>query len=68
MQRLQDAAMSRAKPRYAKTADGKHIAYLVMGDGPVDLVCAFGYMSNIDADGGVSFHAASDSAWRASPV
>jgi class 3 adenylate cyclase len=29
-----------------------------MGDGPVDLVYAFGYMSNIDADGDVPFHAA----------
>jgi class 3 adenylate cyclase len=29
-----------------------------MGDGPIDLVYAFGYSSNIDADGEVPFHAA----------
>ena len=55
---MQDALMSRPEPRFATTADGTHIAYLVMGDGPVDLVYAFGYMSNIDADGEVPFHAA----------
>jgi class 3 adenylate cyclase len=47
-----------AQPAYAKTLDGTHIAYLVMGDGPVDLVYAFGYQSCIDADGQVPFHAA----------
>jgi pimeloyl-ACP methyl ester carboxylesterase len=46
------------QPAYAKTPDGTHIAYLVMGDGPVDLVYAFGYQSCIDADGDVPFHAA----------
>jgi pimeloyl-ACP methyl ester carboxylesterase len=46
------------EPRYAKTADGTHIAYSVMGGGPIDLVYAFGYLSNIDADGEVPFHAA----------
>jgi class 3 adenylate cyclase len=45
-------------PRYAKTMDGTHIAYAVMGDGPIDLVYAFGYLSNIDADAEVPFHAA----------
>jgi pimeloyl-ACP methyl ester carboxylesterase len=29
-----------------------------MGAGALDLVYAFGYMSNIDADGDVPFHAA----------
>jgi class 3 adenylate cyclase len=46
------------EPRYTRTADGTHIAYSVMGNGPVDLVYAFGYLSNIDADGDVPFHAA----------
>jgi class 3 adenylate cyclase len=55
---MQDALMSGPELRYATTADGTHIAYLVLGDGPVDLVYAFGYMSNIDADGDVPFHAA----------
>src|SRR5438093_12489438 len=45
-------------PRYAKTVDGTHIAYAVMGDGPIDLVYAFGYLSHIDADAEVPFHAA----------
>ena len=50
--------MDPTEPRFTKTADGTHIAYFVMGDKPVDLVYAFGYMSNIDADGDVPFHAA----------
>ena len=50
--------MEPSEPRYAKTADGTHIAYSVMGEGPTDLVYAFGYKSNIDADGEVPFHAA----------
>jgi pimeloyl-ACP methyl ester carboxylesterase len=35
--------------RYAKTADGVHIAYQVMGDGPVDLVFVMGWASNVEA-------------------
>src|SRR5437870_753035 len=50
--------MESSEPRYAKTIDGTHIAYAVMGDGPIDLVYAFGYLSNIDADAEVPFHAA----------
>jgi class 3 adenylate cyclase len=46
------------EPRYTRAADGTHIAYSVMGDGPIDLVYAFGYQSSIDADGEVPFHAA----------
>jgi len=53
-----DVVVEPREPRYAKTADGTHIAYSVMGDGPTDLVYAFGYKSNIDADGEVPFHAA----------
>ena len=47
--RGQDVLVDPTEPRFTKTADGTHIAYFVMGDGPVDLVYAFGYMSNIDA-------------------
>ena len=50
--------MGSPQPSYTKASDGTSIAYLVMGDGPVDLVYAFGYQSNIDADGDVPFHAA----------
>jgi class 3 adenylate cyclase len=46
------------EPRYTKAADGTHIAYSVMAAGPIDIVYAFGYQSNIDADGDVPFHAA----------
>jgi class 3 adenylate cyclase len=49
--------MDSPEPRYAKTMDGAHVAYTVMGDGPIDLVYAFGYLSNIDADAEVPFHA-----------
>ncbi len=35
--------------RYAKTADGVHIAYQIAGDGPVDLVFVMGWTSNVEA-------------------
>jgi class 3 adenylate cyclase len=35
--------------RYATTADGVHIAYQVVGDGPIDLLFSFGEVSNVDA-------------------
>jgi pimeloyl-ACP methyl ester carboxylesterase len=35
--------------RYAKTADGVHIAYQVVGEGPLDLVFVMGWTSNIEA-------------------
>jgi pimeloyl-ACP methyl ester carboxylesterase len=54
---VKDAAVGVPEPRYAKTVDGTHIAYTVVGDGPIDLVYSFGYTSNIDADGEVPFHA-----------
>lgn len=47
----QDVLVEPTEPRYTKAADGTHIAYSVMGAGPIDLVYAFGYQSNIDADG-----------------
>ena len=33
---------------YAKTADGVHIAYQVLGDGPFDLVLVTGYVSHVE--------------------
>ena len=36
--------------RYAKTADGVHIAYQVRGNGPVDLVYVAGFASNFEVD------------------
>ena len=35
--------------RYAKTSDGVHIAYEVVGGGPVDLVFVMGWTSNVEA-------------------
>ena len=35
--------------KYARSADGGHIAYQVVGDGPVDLVFVMGWTSNIEA-------------------
>ena len=34
---------------YAKTSDGVHIAYQVVGDGPVDMVFVQGWTSNVEA-------------------
>ena len=34
--------------RYAKTPDGVHIAYQVLGDGPFDLVLITGYVSHVE--------------------
>jgi pimeloyl-ACP methyl ester carboxylesterase len=34
--------------RYLRTADGVHIAYQVVGDGPYDLVYQAGWLSNVD--------------------
>ena len=35
--------------KYAKTIDGVHIAYQVVGDGPIDLVWVMGWTSNVEA-------------------
>jgi pimeloyl-ACP methyl ester carboxylesterase len=40
--------MDMPETRYAKTADGVHIAYQVFGDGPIDLVYVSGWISNVD--------------------
>jgi len=34
--------------RYAKTEDGTHVAYQVLGDGPIDLVAVPGWISNVE--------------------
>lgn len=36
--------------RYAKTADGVHIAYQTLGEGPIDLVSIGTYFSNLESD------------------
>ena len=40
--------MNIPETRYAKTADGVHIAYQVLGDGPTDLIYVSGWISNVD--------------------
>ena len=35
--------------RYARTADGVHIAYQVHGEGPIDLLMVLGWTTNIEA-------------------
>jgi len=40
--------MSTPETRYAKTADGVHIAYQAVGDGPVDMVFVMGWVTNIE--------------------
>ena len=41
--------MSHPAIRYAKTVDGLHIAYQVVGEGPIALVYAPGWCSNLEA-------------------
>ncbi len=41
--------MTSPETRYAKTADGVHIAYQVVGDGPVDMVFVMGWVTNVEA-------------------
>ena len=40
--------MPTPETRYAKTADGVHVAYQVVGDGPVDMVFVMGWVTNIE--------------------
>ena len=34
--------------RYARTSDGVHVAYQVVGEGPFDLVAVLGYVSHVE--------------------
>jgi pimeloyl-ACP methyl ester carboxylesterase len=43
----EDAAMN-LDVRYARAADGTNVAYAELGDGPIDIVYSFGFLSNID--------------------
>ena len=42
-------SMRTQETKYAKTADGVHIAYQVVGDGPVDVVFVMGWVTNVEA-------------------
>ena len=41
--------MEMTETRYAKTTDGQHIAYRILGDGPVDMVLVISaWWSNLE--------------------
>lgn len=40
--------MDTPETKYAKTADGVHVAYQVLGDGPVDLIFVLGWVTHIE--------------------
>jgi hypothetical protein len=44
----EDAGVDTPETKYAKTADGVHIAYQVMGTGPVDLVFILAYAGHVE--------------------
>ena len=45
----QDTCVDQPETRYAKTADGVHIAYQAVGDGTVDMVFVMGWVTNVEA-------------------
>jgi class 3 adenylate cyclase/pimeloyl-ACP methyl ester carboxylesterase len=45
---MKDAAVDLPETSYAKTTDGVHIAYQVVGDGPVDFVYVSPWVSNVE--------------------
>ena len=47
---VKDARVDIPETRYAKTADGVHIAYQVFGDGPVDILFVLGWVTHRRAD------------------
>ena len=46
--RREDAPLDTPETRYAKTADGVHIAYQARGEGSVDMVYVMQYANNIE--------------------
>jgi hypothetical protein len=42
-----DSSVDIPETRYAKTSEGVHIAYQIVGDGPIDLLYLPGYASNL---------------------
>ncbi|MFN8234234.1 MAG: adenylate/guanylate cyclase domain-containing protein [Actinomycetota bacterium] len=40
--------MGSPETRYAKTADGVHVAYQVVGDGPIDILFVLGWVTHIE--------------------
>src|SRR5215207_3531555 len=48
LRETKDSSVSPPETRYAKTTDGVHIAYEVVGGGPSDLVFVPGFVSNVE--------------------
>jgi pimeloyl-ACP methyl ester carboxylesterase len=44
----EDARVNRPQTRYAKTADGVHVAYQAFGDGPIDILFVLGWVTHIE--------------------
>jgi DNA-binding SARP family transcriptional activator/pimeloyl-ACP methyl ester carboxylesterase len=44
------ATLTAARPpvRYARAADGVHVAYRIVGDGPIDIIAVPGFVSHLD--------------------
>ena len=40
--------METPETRYSRSADGVHIAYQVLGDGDLDIVLSFGFVSHLE--------------------
>jgi class 3 adenylate cyclase len=45
---LEERTIDEPETRYARTADGLNIAYRMLGDGPIDLVYAPGFVSHVE--------------------
>ena len=43
-----DALVEIPETRYAKAADGVHIAYQVVGDGPIDILFVLGWVTHLE--------------------
>ena len=54
-------------PQYALTDDGVHIAYTVVGDGPMDLVLTPGFVGT-SSGGSTLWSSIGRSGWRRSPA
>ena len=46
--RREDALVEIPETRYAKAADGVHIAYQVVGDGPIDILFVLGWVTHLE--------------------
>ena len=45
---VEDKPVLRPETRYTKAADGVHIAYQVVGDGPIDILFVLGWVTHVE--------------------